>query len=389
MNNDNRPRILFISDSSLSAAHGTGTCISRNFATYPASHLFNLFVNKRGEPIFTSCYASVAEECIQNHDHVTQWLAGVKPDLIYSVCCGLRAMTLIKRLTLPGASLHGIPLFQHFVDLIPGGDWDLYARKLAELSPVFTEIWTITPYGKTRLEPILKRPVRTFPFFSALDEAFRIKLIPHGQRARDPRVVMLGNAWNLKAFHALSETWARLLETTPDIGPIEWHTHPEGEERVRNAGIPVDPGIVCKGWLSPDQIPGCLQHATCGIIPFNTREDAFAEGSWEYDYVHGSLPSRLVEYCAAGTPVILAGTDNTDTGRYICSHDIGIVADPSDQAAFIPCIRQFLSSAASLTRHAAAARQHAETCMRQDRYLAELLTELQTRQRPCGPGTSL
>ncbi len=47
------------------------------------------------------------------------------------------------------------------------------------------------------------------------------------------------------------------------------------------------------------------------------------------------FPGKLLYYMSAGRPILAAVSDNSETGRFITEHDVGIVTSPEDPDALV------------------------------------------------------
>lgn len=332
-------RLIIVSDSSISSAHGSGTSIIRNFEGYPREQIINLFCTPRGTPFYHSINLADVQKKSGHLGRAVLEIKRFQPDIIYSVSCGLRMLRMLDSILENDVS--GLPYIQHFVDLIPGGDWEDYTRLLKRLSPKMHLVWALTRSGARKLEHILERDVVVQPFFStALPTRQNIEL--SNPEMYPFRTVIAGNAWNKNAFSKLTDVWCALLQEHSDVSKIDWYCHPEGVDRVCKAGINYECAMDWKGCVAPEEVIGTITPYHAGIIPFNSGEDTHNPGTWEYDYIIGSLPSRIVDYCAAALPIIIAGSSNTDTADFIRQHGIGIVSDPSQIDVFHEDIRNFI-----------------------------------------------
>ena len=364
------PRILILSDSCISPAHGTGAAVIRIFEEYPVQKLFNVFTNKRGTPRFSSIQAFGTPVSGGYTPEIAERVRSFNPEIIYSVGCGYKLLRLVDELV--GDNGLDIPFVQHFVDLIPGAPWADYEPLLKKNSPKMTQIWSLTQYASDKISHLLERNVRVYPFF-ATNRLSQTVLEGEKMESGRHRVVLVGNAWNTSVFAALVDAWNKLLQAGAPVFPIEWYVHSEGVQRVRNARIAFEPSVAWKGCLEHEEIHDAIKSASAGIIPFNTGRDPFAAGTWEYDYVQGSLPSRLVDYCTSGLPVILAGTLDTETGKYIRQHEIGVVSDPVGKESFRLSVEALLSNDTARLEMRGRSRRLAESEFEQKDYFTRLM----------------
>jgi glycosyltransferase involved in cell wall biosynthesis len=324
---DRKFRVLVVTDSWVSDAHGTGVALLRNLKGLNNVEILNAYTNRRGKtPWETIRLDPSAAEGLDAGDCVR--LKAFSPDFVYSVGCGFRTLKALQILLY--SHLGRVPYVQHFVDLIPGTNREEYHRLIQDLSKSMAEIWALTNQAKATVENWTGRKVVQYPLFSMELPEDRPNFRIRDDRAQF-KCSLVGNVWNTSVFDSMVRLWSKFIDEDFPIAPIAWYCHPEGVERLKRSGISWTERVVQHlGFAEPGQIGTVLSGADAGLVPFNASKFGQEVGCWEEDYVRGSLPSKILDYCSAALPVLFLGTPDTDSAKYVQEHGIGLVVDPGN-----------------------------------------------------------
>ena len=176
----------------------------------------------------------------------------------------------------------------------------------------------------------------------------------HRPFSPDFRAVVIGNFWNHALLDDLRAVWRELQTQLPGLGPVRWHCHPVGVERLRAAGHATGPEITPAPFLSGDALFAALRAADLALIPFS-REDTPAT-----DYERFSMPSRLTELCPAGLPIFCLTGRGTPLHDYVTEHGIARSAPAGATARAAAALAELIRDTPARAALGAAARRHAE-----------------------------
>ncbi|WP_435103473.1 glycosyltransferase [Arhodomonas sp. AD133] len=96
------------------------------------------------------------------------------------------------------------------------------------------------------------------------------------------------------------DTIARAARRLPHVSFVMM-----GPRDVSSRGMSLPENVVFTGHVAHEQLPACMQHAVAGIVPFRGAAD-------EPHALRGVRPLKMLEYLAAGLPVISASWAETE-----------------------------------------------------------------------------
>lgn len=365
------PRVLVVSETCVSSAHGTGTVLLRHFAGYPSEKLANAYCHRAGEAAWKNAFAfevrgrrgrgvgSAGTLLIRLYNAIVRRLGlmglyynrtiefapgpadaiaqAFVPDVVYSVAyseAGLALQDHVLRKLPPG-----IPVIQYFMDFqFPRGLFR--TRYLRRALPRAAEVWSLTQEIALALAPHLPSNdarVRVQP-------AFHLDLPKHAKREHRPAeaagftCVIAGNFWQDALALVVKRIWRRVMEAVPGVGPILWYSHPDSVRRTRDAVGDLGPEIQPSGFHVGEDLLQRLLDADMAIVPFNAARHP------ENDYARYSLPSRLTELLAVGLPIFCIAGSETPVGRYLARDGLGVVCDAEDEERLARRLVDFVRS---------------------------------------------
>jgi len=95
------------------------------------------------------------------------------------------------------------------------------------------------------------------------------------------------------------------------------------------------PEIGYRGYVNPSELPEILSQADLLVLPINFDEASLA-------YVGYSLQTKVPEYMASGTPVLVYGPSNSPNIRYAKTENWGVVVDKRDKIQLENAIIQLI-----------------------------------------------
>jgi glycosyltransferase involved in cell wall biosynthesis len=367
------PNVIILTDGVVNLEHGTGTSLIRHFSSFPPHKLLNLFWlgnGNHGAPAFENALRvrvkarprqaqqiRTLKDLLQMGKHWTLDLArrairllrpgdainpselrsriegmGFSPDIVYATCFGQPSLRILSEL------LHQyggeLPAIQHFLDYFPDLFEGSAEQELQSVAPSLSEIWSLTRSLADEIAPQLGREVRVVnTFCDELPAGYKTE---HREYGPDFAAVIMGNIWRPDILDDLFEAWNWAGRELDGLRPIEWMCHPRSLDRLRREGVNLGPEIQPVGFFQGAELQEKLRHADMTIIPLNR------EAYPETDYARFSLPSRITEIAAAGLPVFLAASPDTETARYVEEHGIGVVATPADKERFRETLLTFI-----------------------------------------------
>jgi len=349
------PRILVVSDSAVSPAHGTGCLLLAHFTGYPEEKLQNAYLEPFGAPVWRnsmqfnarvggSTALAKAVGVIPRAYNKTLRLAGLgslqyqraitltpdpavlavaeaPPQAVYSTAFSGSSLALTDRLcrALPA----DVPLLQYFMDYHVGQD-RFSRHSLQRVLMRANEVWVLTDSMAEQLEPIARECGKIVHVQSGfcLDIPQKWKQGPYRMPNASFRCIMTGNVWQLSMVEVVSRLWRRVRLDVPDLRPIEWFCHAHSLRRVEAAIGGLPPEIIPMGRFVNEAE---LNDADLAILPFNGADQP------EDNYARYSLPSRLTQLLSAGLPVFCIAGSGTPLARYVARHGIGLSSDAEDE----------------------------------------------------------
>jgi glycosyltransferase involved in cell wall biosynthesis len=110
------------------------------------------------------------------------------------------------------------------------------------------------------------------------------------------------------------------------------------------------PRIEFRPWVTQPELPRALASADMLLLPFSFLDSQKA-------IVSRSFPSKLADYLAAGTPILMVGPDYADIVRYANQTGFAEVVDSNDREAVARAIARIAHSTAHRERLRAKSRQ--------------------------------
>ncbi|MBL9216335.1 MAG: hypothetical protein JNG83_12730 [Opitutaceae bacterium] len=384
------------SEGLLTAAHGTGAIFSRNFAAYPADRLENWFVGQSGDPLLARTFSfnaarwpagncfppTIALAKLWNRLLAPlvgrQWSVpvdraavaaaararGSRAALVYAIVYSRPGLDVLA------AALAGlgrpVPVILQLQDFFPSAHLG-FRRALRRLRPHVAAVWAVSDAIARYAGPALGRPVQVDPLFN-LELPAATK---RNHRAFNPGfdTVVLGNFWQPVLLADLKAAWGRVQARLPGLGPVRWHCHPAGVERVRAAGCEPGPEVEPAPFLTGADLFARLQAADLAVIPFSRHARATT------DYERYSLPSRITELAAAGLPIAGLTGPGTPLHEYLSGRDIGRCAPAAATAAAADLLETLVRDQPLRARLGTRARALAEREFPLERQQARLYAE--------------
>jgi FkbM family methyltransferase len=379
------PRILVLSETCISSAHGTGTLFLRAMHGVPAEKCFNICMDVQGTPAYPHLVVEVGEHEDAATGRVEYPITvdiahvlrerGFVPDLLYAMCFSARGLKLMAHIQ---ACYGGrIETIAHFLDFAPrmfrpGQIMPVLRETLANTA----EVWTFTPAIGAYIASVIGRPLEQVVSFCDKPPPAP----PRQYRPFSPgfRAVIIGNVWYSDLLLALGQVWARLQARLPGLQPIQWYCHPdmyEGcEKLLQSYGLALPDQVEYAGFVRDEALWAALKGADLAIIPFNATELP------NNDYARFSFPSRLSELTAAALPTFLVGGRQTFTGEFILNHGIGTACSPEHEAEMEAMLYTLITNAGQRARYGERARALAEAQFDRDTVQGFLLTRFAIRR---------
>lgn len=373
------PRVLVFSEGVLSRSHGTGTIFARNFSTYPRDRLANWFIGGSEDPLFPEALNLGRQRWpASNFSPPTTLLAKLwnrsrlrpfwtvpvntaalrdaaraqtfAPDLVYAIVISREGLDALRGV------LDGLPprvrVVLQIQDFFPSGSLGFY-RALRRLRPRIAEVWGVSPAILRSVEAHLPGVPQHF------DPLFYLDLPAVGKTDHRPfgagfSAVVIGNFWNHALLRDLRSVWRAVQARLPGLGPVRWHCHASGVERVRASGFPPEPEVEPAPFISGDALLETLRAADLALIPFSQGDKPAS------DYERYSMPSRLTELCPAGLPIFCLTGRGTPLHEYVSKHGFARCVPAGDTKRAASALEELIRDTAARAQLGAAARRHAE-----------------------------
>ena len=402
------PRVLVVSDTCISTAHGTGYLVLKHFSRFPAEKLANAFHDRAGTPAWPASCQFAAGHTPQKRLGVALALVprvynravrllglggfsyhrpiffepdpgrlaegAAAPDAVYSVAYGQYGLALTDRVCseLPRT----VPLIQYFLDYYPGRGL-CRERYVHAVIARADELWVLTEEMAEALRPAAlaygKTP-RVQPGF-CMDLPATWKQL-HREPGAGFRCVITGNFWQGSMVHVVARAWRKARLALPELAPIEWYCHPQSISRLESQVGALPPEIRPVGRFVPEEeLTRQLADADLAILPFTSGAEP------EDDYARYSLPSRLTELFAAGLPVFCIAGSHTPLSHYLLRHDVGLVCSGEDEELLAQRLIELVGSAGTRQRLGLRARQVAEAQFELAPFQRMLYSKLGARSR--------
>jgi glycosyltransferase involved in cell wall biosynthesis len=374
------PRVLIVSDTSISKAHGTGRLVMRHFSHYPQHRLANAYLNSSGECFCTpshfntrrfgrtqigtaqrfawAIYQRVGRRPgLARYTYLPKLSISPKvsdvildrPDVIYSVVFSETGLALTDALC---THFDDVPMIQYFLDYqLPHGiGRHRYVKQVMNRA---AETWALTEKIASAIQPFSERPVILRPGFH-IDMPPRSK---HQHReATDPdfTCIIIGNFWSLDTIPVTKGLWQRASAKHPNLKSIRWYGHLESVERLNDTFGDIGPEIEYAGFLDGQEMIDALMEADLALVPFNVTASA------EHDYARYSLPSRLTELLAVGVPIFCIASADTPVAHYLSHNMVGVTGDAQNPEGLADRVCRLIESRSSRLNLSRNARSFAE-----------------------------
>jgi len=248
-------------------------------------------------------------------------------------------------------------------------------RFLRGLTPQF---WAFNPEIKSAL-------ASAFPWTAAkIEIKFHLgielpELAPREASADACECVLLGTFWEASMAALLRDIWKQVRAKDPRCGPLPWSASAIALEILRKKEISVEPEISYRGHTSDPA--AVLRQADVAVMPFSTPAQRTS------DYARYSFPSRLVDYCAQGLPIIALAHEGSTVARFIRENQIGLVHDGNSVADAADAIASYLKNAPLRGLHGKNARAAAERFFDIRKVRPEFVASLEDVFCPVVPST--
>jgi hypothetical protein len=135
-----------------------------------------------------------------------------------------------------------------------------------------------------------------------------------------------------------------------------------------NQGVELGPEIEWLGEVVEERLHETLLNADLAIIPVGADTNN--------DYARFSVPSKMGEFAAIGTPMVVLAGNQTATARYVTEYGVGELLTELRQNCWSKRVCEIIQSAGERTRLSASARQYADQYLDQKKFRNELFEEL-------------
>lgn len=349
------PNILLLTTGCLSWAHGTGARLLNQFATYPPTHLWNVFAGYQGEPalaqhlwvrrydtdwrselrrwrrkVFGIRLPSRAKDMREIRAYLNQknW----HPDLIYATCLCRDDLEILASIL--EQYQYNLPVIQHFLDWHP--DDPRIPRLLERLNPHLNQVWALTEAMQKDISAILHRPVSLVSVFHCdVPPIYKQEHHPYSQNFR---ALILGNCGYTEILDDLAQAWRTLAHQFTNLQPIHWYAHPRSRQCLQERNYELPPEIQYQGFIPEPELMTKLSTYDLALIPFNRCD---TPESW---YARYSSPSRMTELASVGLPLCLLAGQGTAAAQYVQKNGLGIVVNPSDHQGLTTTLKRLLKN---------------------------------------------
>lgn len=233
--------------------------------------------------------------------------------------------------------LTGCPLFAYFMDDPIGskGAWaaPLYHFVMPRLLRSARHVWGISPAMCAHLETTYN--VMCELLLPTLDSDASPAAPARHTEPRDGelRIVYTGAIYGaqLDALRNLVEA-LNGDSASPKISLTLYTSL--GEATLREMGL--TGANIRRAYVPSAEIPSALSGADVLFLPFSFAPD-------QRHVVETSLPTKLAEYLARGTPILVHAPPNASVTRYCREHRFGLIVDTPDPARLGQAVRQLAS----------------------------------------------
>ena len=123
-----------------------------------------------------------------------------------------------------------------------------------------------------------------------------------------------------------------------DSASLRFYTTPMSNELKRELGFD-HPCVHFHPWVAQQELPRVLKSADILFLPFSFHDS-------QRVVVRSSFPSKLADYLASGTPILMLGPDYADIVRYAKQAGFAEVVDRNDREAVASAIARVVHSSA-------------------------------------------
>jgi glycosyltransferase involved in cell wall biosynthesis len=285
-------------------------------------------------------------------DSLLEWIAVFAPDVIYTHGESLKVVRLVQSI---GART-GIPVVVHVMD-----DWPrhLYTRGLLRvaaqrrLETAFTDLArdaaAVLTIGDDMREAFQKRyGLDSTPVHNAVDIAEWDAAASERHSRAVPVAVYVGRLARSNSKALLDV--ARCVDSLDARGVrvrMDVYTPDESgwtANRLRKLGsVTVNPPV------PHEDIPGLLADADLLILPLDFGRESRG-------FARLSIPTKLAEYMASGTPILVYAPEQTAVARYVAREGCGVVVTRRNGALLTAAVRATFSDPEPSRRMARRAR---------------------------------
>ena len=335
----------------------------RHFAvappTRPTSLRSSLYYAATVAGFLTGRFEALGMWC--NTSSLVSWVRGFAPDVIYArpvdaPCpCYCRLPRMLSRKL-------GIPYVVHIMD-----DWPRrYELRSGPLNNLVRKprmrraVWSLLSGAAERIaisdemcEAYLSRYDLPFvPFANCIDiHEWR----EHGDLDAPPgdpfTITYIGVVTSGKELESLCDVAdaVRALKGRGQSVRMVIHAAESYRSTIRK-WLESPPAVVYGGFLNRDKLPWALAKADALLLPINFDERSQA-------YIGYSLQTKVPEYMASGTPILVYGPRSSPNVRYALQGGWGLVVDRQDQGTLVEAITTLMDDTGVRRRLANRARE--------------------------------
>lgn len=306
---------------------------------------------------------------------LTRWLDGVRPQVVFSQLGGLA----MGQISLEVARRRGIPLVVHMSD-----DW----VQSWPANVLGRSVFPLTQLANRLMKSVLRRALRDAAEVTVISDEMaeeyerrygRASRVLHNgidlaewpaREAEDAgspaRIVYSGSVFRYAQFSALEDARdavAALREAGKDAELVIRTQHASSEEHRRAFGA--SSGTVMEDLVPRPQLPLSLAQADALLLPVSFDPVSI-------EFIRLSLPGKLAEYLASGTPVLYYGPADVAQARFLARHQCALLVTERDPARLRAATARILDDAALRRELSLAGRRVAEERFDIRRLRAEL-----------------
>lgn len=346
------PRVLLVSDSSLTLLQGTGARLLQHFSQFPKDNVLNFYTEVCGEEELSHSAYEFQLKCpprllngllrrllpgvhlkVVRHLSLCFWksliervLSDFQPQVVYVV--PFREDGLILADAVLRSVSDTVPVVVHLFDWLPRFSekhlWNFFRR----FSRSADECWALGTALAKEASKHSRSECKVVQIFHGTNPShFHC---PRNVPPEQLKCVLVGNVWSKEPFYMLSEAWGILQARYPGLPAIQWYCSEWTLSNCwRGAALREDSRVIGKvehgGFFTGSEFEARLAAADFAVIPFSTPEtDAMP-------YARFSIPSRITEFGQIGLPHVAVTSSGTGLGRFYSEAEFGITENRSPE----------------------------------------------------------